>query len=129
MSRNALALACSICLWPCFAFAVILLVTHSWMATSSLTSYECLRGGGRGSDSLEYLEVLGVGRGGCLSSPVNKLTPAGRDVVAGKVHRGKHGQYWCSLWLKEIVAAACPVLRCRPSARSEVLSQAMGLRP
>ncbi|CAM9597125.1 unnamed protein product [Ectocarpus sp. 12 AP-2014] len=78
-SRNALALACSCCLWPCFAFAVILLVTHSWMATSSLTSYECLRGGGRGSDSLEYLEgtrefdlpfsegLLGNLRGFCCS--------------------------------------------------------------
>ncbi|CAM9244784.1 unnamed protein product, partial [Ectocarpus fasciculatus] len=78
-SRNGLALACSFCLWPCFALAVVLLVTHSWMATSSLTSYECLRGGGSGSDSLEYLEetrefdlpfsegLLGNLRGFCCS--------------------------------------------------------------
>ncbi|CAM9803236.1 unnamed protein product [Pylaiella littoralis] len=56
-SRNALALASSAFLWPCFVLAVTLLVTHSWMATSSLTSYECLKGaGGRGSNSLRYLE-------------------------------------------------------------------------
>ncbi|CAB1117913.1 unnamed protein product [Ectocarpus sp. CCAP 1310/34] len=93
-SRNALALACSCCLWPCFALSVVLLVTHSWMAISSLTSYECLRGGGRGPDSLEYLEVLGVDRGRCSPSPDKMLTPAGRDVVADKAHRGQHGQCW-----------------------------------
>lgn len=56
-SRNGLALLASLCLWPCLVLAVVLLATHTWMATSSLTSYECLRGGGRGSDSLSYLEV------------------------------------------------------------------------
>eukprot|EP00752_Nemacystus_decipiens_P006560 g5907.t1 len=55
-SRNDLALVTSLCLWPCLTLAVVLLGTHTWMATSSLTSYECLKGGGRGSDSLSYLE-------------------------------------------------------------------------
>eukprot|EP00903_Cladosiphon_okamuranus_P019634 g18054.t1 len=55
-SRNALALVTSLCLWPCLVLAVVLLVTHTWMAMSSLTSYECLRGGGGGPGSLSYLE-------------------------------------------------------------------------
>lgn len=61
-ARNAMAMMSSLCLWPCLLLAVVLLATHTWMATSSLTSYECLKGGGRGSDSLSYLEVRGVAK-------------------------------------------------------------------
>ncbi|CAM9931438.1 unnamed protein product [Ascophyllum nodosum] len=52
LSRNALALLASALLWPCLIVAVVLLGTHSWMAASNKTSYECLKG----PQSLSYLE-------------------------------------------------------------------------
>ncbi|CAM9864054.1 unnamed protein product [Scytosiphon promiscuus] len=55
-SRNALALVSFVCLLPCVLSAVILVATHAWMAASSMTSYECLRGGGGGPGTLRYLE-------------------------------------------------------------------------
>lgn len=53
MFRNALALVSSIFLWPCFLMSVVLLVVHSWMAASSMTSYECLLG----AEPISYLKV------------------------------------------------------------------------
>lgn len=51
--RDGLAIFCACWLWPCFLLAMVLLVTHSLMAVSGLTSYECLHG----VDSLDYLAV------------------------------------------------------------------------
>lgn len=66
---HSLALLASICLWPCFFMAVILLLTHSWMATTSLTSYECLKG----SNALPYLQVRLVGMGNITVRVLPKL--------------------------------------------------------
>ncbi|CAM9839504.1 unnamed protein product [Hapterophycus canaliculatus] len=55
-SHNALALVTFFFLLPCVLSAAILVATHAWMAASSMTSYEWLRGGGAGPGTLKYLE-------------------------------------------------------------------------
>lgn len=48
-----LALVASVLLWPCVILSVVLLGIHSWMALSSMTTLECVKG----PESLGYLEV------------------------------------------------------------------------
>ena len=55
--HNALPFASSVFLSPCFVLAAVLLVTHTWMAISSMTSYECALG----PEPISYLKVRKLG--------------------------------------------------------------------
>lgn len=52
-SRNVLALVASALLWPCVILSMVLLGIHTWMALSSMTTFECVKG----PELLGYLEV------------------------------------------------------------------------